>query len=102
MYNSFELFFSGASVHGGGGWNAQRLFCLWVDWLIDFFEVREKTMCQMWVDCKKCDRKKQQQGGLRGGRQKDCASPEERGVRIFACRGFCPGGAARNELSGET
>lgn len=30
--------------------------------------------------------KKQQQGGLRGGRQKDYASPEVRGVRIFACR----------------
>jgi len=28
MYNSFELFFSGTSVHGGGGWNAQRLFAL--------------------------------------------------------------------------
>ncbi len=28
-------------------------------------------MCE---DCKKCDRKKQQQGGLCGGRQKDCAS----------------------------
>ena len=43
----------------------------------------------MCVDCKKCDRKKQQQGGLRGGRQKDCASPEVRGERIFACRGLC-------------
>jgi len=23
---------------------------------------------------------------LRGGRQKDCANPELRGVRVFACR----------------
>ncbi|MDD4991810.1 MAG: hypothetical protein PHR83_06215 [Paludibacter sp.] len=45
--------------------------------------------------------KKQQQGGLRGGRQKDCANPEVRGVRIFACRGLCPGGTACNELTGE-
>ena len=22
-------------------------FALWVDWLIDFFEVREKAMCQI-------------------------------------------------------
>jgi len=53
-----------------------------------------KAMCQLCEDCKKCDRKKQQQGGLRGGRQKDCASPEVQGARIFACRGFvlrsCP------------
>jgi len=44
--------------------------------------------------------KKQQQGGLCGGRQKDYANPEARWVRIFACRGFCPGGADRNYLSG--
>jgi len=25
---------------------------------------------------------------LCGGRQKDCASPEVRGVRVFACRWF--------------
>jgi len=36
---------------------------------------------------------------LWGSRQKDRASPEERGQRIFAC-GDYPGGAARNELSG--
>jgi hypothetical protein len=48
--------------HGGGGWSANVFFCLWVDWLIDFFEEREKAMCQMCEDCKKCDRKKQQQG----------------------------------------
>ena len=52
-------------------------------------------MCQMRVDCKKCDRKKQQQGGLRGGRQKDRASPEVRGAGIFGGRGM-PCGAARN------
>jgi len=62
---------------------------LWVDWLIDFFEEREKAMCQKSVDCKKCDRKKQHQGGLRGGRQKDCANPEERGVRIYFVNPAC-------------
>jgi len=25
---ALSCFFSGASVHGGGGWNAQRLFAL--------------------------------------------------------------------------
>ena len=40
--------------------------------------------------------KKTMKRGLCGGRQKDCANPEERGVRIFACRGLCPCGAARN------
>jgi len=52
--------------------------------------------------CKKCDRKKQQQGGLCGSRQKDRASPEVRGAGIFGGWGFCPGGAVRNKLSGET
>jgi len=37
---------------------------------------------------------------LCGGRQNDCANPEVRGVRIFACR-CLPCGAARNEFSGE-
>ena len=68
----------------------KRLFCLYVDWLIDFFEEREKAMCQMCEDCKKCDRKKQQQYGLRGGKQKDCASPEVRGVRVFGGWGLYP------------
>ena len=67
--------FSGASAARWWRLECKRLFCLWVDWLIDFFEEREKAMCQMCVGCKKCDRKKQQQGGLCGGRQKDCASP---------------------------
>ncbi|MFZ4726264.1 MAG: hypothetical protein ACOYMD_12555, partial [Paludibacter sp.] len=102
------VFFLAQVQHGGGGPALERdkspclisFLLLWVDWLIDFFEEREKVMCQMWVDCKKCDRKKQQQGGMRGGRQKDCANPEVRGVRIFACRGLLCG-AARNELSGK-
>jgi len=72
--------------------------CGW-DWLIDFFEEREKAMCQISVDCKKCDRKKQQQGGLCGSRQKDRASPEVRGAGIFV--GWClTCGAARNLLTG--
>jgi len=87
MYNSFELFFSGASVHGGGGWNAQRLFCScgWIETV-----VLKKQHCECRVDCKKCDRKKQQQGGLCGSLQKDCASHEVRMVRIFAGWGLCP------------
>jgi len=91
-----SCFFSGASAARWWRLECKRLFCLCEDWLIDLFEEREKAMCQMWVDCKKCDKKKQQQGGLCGGRQKDYANPEVRGVRIFACRGLYPGGAARN------
>ena len=72
-------FFLAQVQHSGGGWSANGFFVLCVDWLIDFFEERGKAMCQISVDCKKCDRKKQQQGGLCGGRQKDCASP--RGTR---------------------
>ncbi len=37
---------------------------------------------------KKCDRKKRQQGGLCGSRQKDRASPEVRGAGIFGGWGF--------------
>jgi len=63
--------------HGGGGWSANV-----------FFAFR-----------KKCDRKKQQQGGLCGSRQKDRASPEVRGAGIFGGWGLTCG-AARNKLSG--
>jgi len=59
---ALSCFFSGASAARWWGLECKRLFCLWVDWLIDFFEEREKAMCQMSVDCKKCDRKKQQKG----------------------------------------
>ena len=52
--------------------------------------------------CKKCDRKKTTKRGLCGSRQKDRASPEVRGAGIFGGWGFCPGGAGRNKLSGET
>ena len=82
--------------HGGGGpagrdkSPCKRHFCLWVDWLIGFYEEREKAMCQLCVDCKKCDRKKQLQGGLCGGHKKDRASPELRGAGIFCGWGFCP------------
>jgi len=63
MYNSLGLFFFLAQVqHGGGGWSANVFFAL----------------------CKKCDRKKQQQGGLCGSLQKDRASHEVRMVGIFA------------------
>lgn len=91
MYNSFELFFfwrKCSTVVAVGVQTSFLLLC--VDWLIDFFEEREKAMCQLWVDCKKCDRKKQQKGGLCGSRQKDRASPEVRGAGIFGGWGFCP------------
>jgi hypothetical protein len=73
MYNSFELFFfwrkSGTVVAVG---------------VPDVF----------FALCKKCDRKKQQQGGLCGSRQKDRASHEVRMVGIFGGWGFalrsCP------------
>jgi len=47
MYNSFGLFFSGASAARWWRLECKRLSCLWVDWLIDFFEEREKAMCQI-------------------------------------------------------
>jgi hypothetical protein len=65
---ALSCFFLAQVQQGGGGWSANVFFALCMNWLIDFFEEREKAMCQMWVDCKKCDRKKQQQGGLCGGR----------------------------------
>jgi len=61
-------------------------FCLWVDWLIDFFEEREKAMCQLCVDCKKCDRKKTTAGWI-ARRQakrlcKPCTSTSSAAVRL--------------------
>ena len=48
MYNSLELFFfwrkSGTVVMVGV---PDVLFAMRVDWLIDFFEEREKAMCQI-------------------------------------------------------
>jgi len=55
---ALSCFFLAQVQHGGGGWSANVFFALWVDWLIAFFEEREKAMCQVCVDCKKCDRKK--------------------------------------------
>jgi len=60
--------------------------------MILFFHLR--------MDCKKCDRKKQQKGCLCGSRQKDRASPEVRGAGIFGGWGL-PCGDARNELPGK-
>ena len=48
--------------------------CGWIGLLI-FLRNEKKQCAKLWVDCKKCDRKKQQQGGLCGSRQKDHASP---------------------------
>ena len=101
MYNSFELFFfwhkSGTVVVVGV---PDVFFASWVDWLIDFFEEREKAMCQLCVDCKKCDRKKQQKGGLRWGRQKECASPALRHAQRADEKGwgFLPAGGRPAEL----
>jgi hypothetical protein len=72
-------FFLAQVQHGGGGWSANVFFASWVDWLIDFSEEREKAMCQNVRGLQKVWQKKQQQGGLCGGRQKDCASPASTG-----------------------
>jgi len=68
-----SCFFLAQVQHGGGGWSANVFFAF----------------------CKKCNRKKQQKGGLRGSRQKDRASPEVRGAGIFGGWGLLCG-AARN------
>ena len=48
--------------------------CGWIEAV-----VLKKQHCDSRVDSKKCDRKKQQQGGLCGGRQKDCANQRYEG-----------------------
>jgi len=59
-------------------------FALRVDWLFDFFEERKKsnvpTLC---VDCKKCDRKKQQQGGCAEAGIKTVQAPLRQAQRLF-------------------
>jgi hypothetical protein len=79
MYNSFELAFFWRKCSTVVAVGVQTSFLLF---------------------CKKCDRKKQQQGGLCGSRQKDRASPEVRGAGIFGGWGLSYG-AARNKLTGE-
>lgn len=69
---SFELLFF---WHKRAWWwrlecTASFCSCGWIETV-----VLKKQHCECRVDCKKCDRKKQQQGGLCGGRQKDCANP---------------------------
>jgi hypothetical protein len=87
MYNSFELLFF---WHKRAWWwrlecTASFCSCGWIETV-----VLKKQHCECRVDCKKCDRKKQQKGGLCGSLQKDCASHEVRMVRIFAGWGLCP------------
>jgi len=61
--------------HGGGGWSANVFLAYgWIGLLI-FLRNEKKQCAKLCVDCKKCDRKKQMQCGLCGGRQKYCASP---------------------------
>jgi len=86
---ALSCFFSGTSVARWWWLECKRLFC---------------NPLPPWKGgtAKSVTEKKQQQGGLCGSRQKDRASPEVRGTGIFGGWGFCPGGAARNKLSGET
>jgi hypothetical protein len=99
MYLSFGLFFfwriSGTVVAVG----VPDFFfaCGWIETV-----VLKKQHCELARIAKSVTKKKQQQGGLCGSQQKDRASPEVRGAGIFDGWGFCPGGAARNKLSGET
>jgi len=59
MYNSFELFFfwRKAGMVAVVGMNADFFTCGWIETV-----VLKKQHCECRVDCKKCDRKKQQQG----------------------------------------
>jgi len=93
MYNSFELFFSGAFQ--ARWWRLECLIffaCGWIETV-----VLKKQHCDRRVDCKKCDRKKTTVGLIvrRQAKRlcKPCASTcsaswRER-VRVFACRWFC-------------
>jgi hypothetical protein len=65
MYNSFELFFFWRKCSTVVGVGVQTSFLPFA---------------------KSVTEKKTTKRGLCGGRQKYCANPEERGVRIFACR----------------
>ena len=55
------------------------LFALWVDWLIDFFEERKKTMCQLAGGLQKVWQRKTNEGWMCGSRNKDRASPASTG-----------------------
>jgi len=65
-------------------WRIFFASCGWIETV-----ALKKHHCERRVDCKKCDRKKQQKGGLCGSPKKDCASHEERMVRIFWGWGRC-------------
>jgi hypothetical protein len=53
-----SCFFLAQVQHGGGGWSANVFFaCGWIE-----IVVLKKQHFECSVDCKKCDRKKQQQG----------------------------------------
>ena len=55
----------------------------------------------MWVDCKKCDRKKTTEGLIVRRQAKRLCKPRGTRGEDFCLPGILPGGAARNELSGE-
>ena len=86
--------------HSGGGWSANGFFVLCVDWLIDFFEERGKAMCQISVDCKKCDRKKTTAGWIVRRQAKRLCKPRGTRGEDFCLTGISPGGAARNKRPG--
>ncbi len=96
---ALSCFFSGTNGYGGGGWSSYAFLpCAWIGLLI-FLRNEKKQCAKLWVDCKKCDRKKTTKRGLCGSRQKDRASHEVRMVGIFGSWGL-PSVAARNLLTG--
>ena len=93
VFRVLGCFFSGASV---ARWIWSRcnrdkspclmsfLPCGWIGSLIFLRNEKKSNVPTLCVDCKKCDRKKQQQGGLCGRRNKDRASSEVRTAGIYS------------------
>ncbi len=78
-------FFSGASAARWWRLECKRLFAFYKNYFVIFCNARHNLneFGSALIYAKKCDRKKQQQGGLCGSRQKDRASPKVRGAGIF-------------------
>ena len=102
-------FFLAQVQHGGGGWSANVFFaCGWIGLLLyQIIEPRTKikdsrkfktnyeyreAMCQMWLDCKKCDRKKNS--------RVDCVEAGKKTVQAqrYEGRGLLPTGGCLAEL----
>jgi hypothetical protein len=73
MYNSFELFFfwRKAGMVAVVGMNADFFACGWIETV-----VLKKQHCESRVDCKKCDRKK-------NNRRVDCAEACKKTVQAM-------------------